>query len=207
LNYLSKKINKYFAYFYLLSISNIIESDSNGITVKGINRDYVRSIKIPLPAIEIQNQIVSRIEKEQELLNANKQLIKLFEQKIKDRIAKVWGKNMKKIEEIIEEVINRSKSEKRKHIEDEWFKYLKENLEFPFISEVNLASYSEVLSDGDIVKVKDLDDMIDMYGMIMKIKKERKTYYIPLVELDLIDKESKNYRIIEAFLEWGANYE
>jgi len=25
------------------------------------------------------------------LINANKQLIKIFEQKIKDRIAKVWG--------------------------------------------------------------------------------------------------------------------
>jgi hypothetical protein len=27
----------------------------------------------------------------QELVNANKQLIEIFEQKIKDRIAKVWG--------------------------------------------------------------------------------------------------------------------
>jgi hypothetical protein len=112
---------------------------------------------------------------------------------------------MKKIEEIIVEVIKLSKSEKRKHIEDEWFKYLKENLEFPFEAEVNLASYSEVLNDGDIVKVKDLDDIIDMYGVMMKIKKERKTYYIPLSELDLLDKTSNNYRIIEAFLEWSGN--
>ena len=31
------------------------------------------------------------IAKEQELVNANKELITIFEQKIKDRIAKVWG--------------------------------------------------------------------------------------------------------------------
>lgn len=37
------------------------------------------------------NEIVAQIEKEQELVNANKQLIEIFEQKIKDRIAKVWG--------------------------------------------------------------------------------------------------------------------
>lgn len=113
---------------------------------------------------------------------------------------------MKEIDEIIKEVSDLSKSEKRKHIEQAWFDYLKEHLEFPFEAEVNLVSYSEVLSDGDVVKVKDLDNMFDMYGMIMKIKKERKTYYIPLVELELIDKKSMNYKIINAFLEWYENY-
>ncbi len=53
--------------------------------------DFVKSFPIPLPDIETQHQIVARIEKEQELVNASKQLISLFEQKIKDRIARVWG--------------------------------------------------------------------------------------------------------------------
>jgi type I restriction enzyme M protein len=54
----------------------------------------IRSLKnaiIPLPDIETQRQIVAQIENEQVLVNANKQLIEIFEQKIKDRIAKVWG--------------------------------------------------------------------------------------------------------------------
>jgi type I restriction enzyme M protein len=53
--------------------------------------DYVKSTLIPLPNISTQRQIVAQIEKEQALVNANKQLIEIFEQKIKDRIAKVWG--------------------------------------------------------------------------------------------------------------------
>ena len=53
--------------------------------------DFVKKTVIPLPDIKTQHQIVSQIEKEQELVNANKQLIETFEQKIKDRIAKVWG--------------------------------------------------------------------------------------------------------------------
>lgn len=53
--------------------------------------DFVKSTLIPLPPIEIQRQIVSQIEKEQALVNASKELIAIFEQKIKDRIAKVWG--------------------------------------------------------------------------------------------------------------------
>lgn len=53
--------------------------------------DFVKSTLISLPDIETQHQIVFRIEKEQELVNASKQLIEIFGQKIKDRIARVWG--------------------------------------------------------------------------------------------------------------------
>ncbi|MBN2615017.1 MAG: N-6 DNA methylase [Bacteroidales bacterium] len=56
-----------------------------------VPKDFVISTLIPLPPVKIQQQIISQIEKEQELVNANKQLIEIFEQKIKDRIAKVWG--------------------------------------------------------------------------------------------------------------------
>lgn len=55
------------------------------------NGNAVVKIKLPLPSIKIQKQIVLNIEKEMELVNSNKQLIEIFEQKIKDRIAKVWG--------------------------------------------------------------------------------------------------------------------
>lgn len=56
-----------------------------------VPRDFVSATLIPLPPLETQRQIVVQIEKEQELVNANKQLIEIFELKIKDRIAKVWG--------------------------------------------------------------------------------------------------------------------
>lgn len=58
---------------------------------KNINVEILKEVVIPIPSIEIQNQIVARTKKEQALVDANKQLITLFEQKIKDRIAKVWG--------------------------------------------------------------------------------------------------------------------
>jgi len=64
-------------------------------SVAAIYQKNYLSIKIPVPAIEIQKQIVGRIKKEQMLVNANKQLINLYEQKIKDRIAEVWGEDRK----------------------------------------------------------------------------------------------------------------
>ena len=36
-------------------------------------------------------QIVAQIEDEQEMVNANKKLIEIYEQKIKDKIGEVWG--------------------------------------------------------------------------------------------------------------------
>lgn len=64
---------------------------TDGINQSNINAKILATFQIPLPPIKIQNQIVAKIEKEQELVNANKELIQIFEQKIKDRIAKVWG--------------------------------------------------------------------------------------------------------------------
>ena len=36
-------------------------------------------------------QIAAKIEKEQKLVDSNKQLIEIFEKKVKDKIAEVWG--------------------------------------------------------------------------------------------------------------------
>lgn len=55
------------------------------------NREELKIVKIPLPSLEIQEQIVSQLQEEQKLVEANKKLIEIFEQKIKDKIAEVWG--------------------------------------------------------------------------------------------------------------------
>lgn len=85
------KINKLYAYYFLISISDKIENDGHGATVKGVTRDYVKEIKIPLPTLQEQITIVKLIQEEQALVNSNKKLVTLFEQKIKDKINAVWG--------------------------------------------------------------------------------------------------------------------
>lgn len=84
-------INKRYGYFFLLSIADKIESDGHGATVKGVTRDYVKELKIPLPSLEEQNAIVKAIEEELQLINANRRLVEIFEQKIKIKIGEVWG--------------------------------------------------------------------------------------------------------------------
>ncbi len=53
----------------------------------------LKQYKVPLPDLETQRTIVTQIEEEQRLVNANKELIRLFEDKIKTTINRVWGED------------------------------------------------------------------------------------------------------------------
>src|SRR6266567_717750 len=55
------------------------------------NGNVIVRLKVPLPPLDVQASIVEQIEEEQKLVDANKRLIEIFEQKIKDNIAEVWG--------------------------------------------------------------------------------------------------------------------
>jgi len=68
-----------------------ILAGNEGANISNISQERLREIQIPLPTIEEQTSIVQRIDEEQSLVNSNKRLIELFEQKIKDKINEVWG--------------------------------------------------------------------------------------------------------------------
>ena len=56
-----------------------------------ISQTTVYERSIPLPPIEIQRSIVGRMKEEMSIVDQNKRLIEIFQQKIKDKIAEVWG--------------------------------------------------------------------------------------------------------------------
>jgi restriction endonuclease S subunit len=59
----------------------VFKEKSQGTTIQGVTKNTLKSLSIPLPPLEVQKEIVARIEREQELVNANKELIKIFESK------------------------------------------------------------------------------------------------------------------------------
>jgi len=58
-----------------------------------INQSDVESISVPLPPLETQHAIVAEIEAEQKAVDACRELIALYEGKIKAVIERVWGKD------------------------------------------------------------------------------------------------------------------
>ena len=60
---------------------------------KNINIAILKTIEIPLPPLEIQQDIVAEIEAEQALVAANRELITRFEKKIQATLARIWGED------------------------------------------------------------------------------------------------------------------
>ncbi len=68
-------------------------------TMPKINQTIVESIPIPLPPLETQKAIVTEIEAEQTLVNANRELITRFEKKIQTTLNRIWGEEEKSVVE------------------------------------------------------------------------------------------------------------
>lgn len=58
---------------------------------KMANLSFVKGLKIPLPPLEVQKQIVAQIEEEQRVVEGSRKLMELYQAKIKSKIAEVWG--------------------------------------------------------------------------------------------------------------------
>jgi type I restriction enzyme S subunit len=56
-----------------------------------ISQSTILELKVPLPDLLTQKELVNKLRTVDSYVGSNREIILLFEQKIKDRIAKVWG--------------------------------------------------------------------------------------------------------------------
>lgn len=84
----NKNIASDFLYYILGSPEIKIQFSkfATGGVVKNLNSELVRKIKIPLPPLEVQKQLVAKMEELEQIIEANKKLIKIMEQKINEVI-------------------------------------------------------------------------------------------------------------------------
>lgn len=87
------KVNKYYFLHYLNSDFFISELLGNRVenARANVSMSALGNIKIFLPPLPEQEAIVKAIEEERAIVENNKRLIEIFEQKIKDKIGEVWG--------------------------------------------------------------------------------------------------------------------
>lgn len=82
--------------YYTLQVPEIVSNAigmMKGVAIKRVILKDLKSLIVPLPTLEIQKQIVEKIEAESVLVESSKKLIEIYEQKTKDSIAKLWGNN------------------------------------------------------------------------------------------------------------------
>ena len=85
----NNKIDATFLFHYLRTQTEKISKLAQGMGVKGITKKQFASVKIPLPPLYIQKQLVAETEKEEEIITANKKLIEIMERKIEKVIAEI----------------------------------------------------------------------------------------------------------------------
>ena len=113
---------------------------------------------------------------------------------------------MDSYQKIIDKFLNDIRSKRKDAKENKWVDFLKSELTFPFDAKIEESGDIE-LNRNDIVKVKGIEGFEDIYGVLVEIRKGRRKYIFPLCDLEITDKNSKNYFIIEKFLSWWAeNY-
>lgn len=92
LKFKSEKINS--KYYWSFAQSENYWKQANTLVSGGgqpqFNANAIVRIQLPIPSLLEQEAIVQQIEREQRLVNANKELIQVFEQRIIDEIKKLW---------------------------------------------------------------------------------------------------------------------
>jgi hypothetical protein len=143
--------------------------------------EFVEIIKKANPALEIE-------------------YIKTDKSKILDINTKRQEKRYQEQERRVQVFIASLETDEEDEILKAWEEQLKTNLEFPF--EAEILDKPSPLQVGKTVKVTGLDGSEDLYGIIAEIKDGRKKYWIPLCELEPVDKDSENYQIIDDYCFW-----
>lgn len=83
------KIIPEFLYFYLRTRTDEMVRLSGGGAQPNISQAIIRNLEIPLLPIKIQEQLVSEVMKEEDILNSNKKLIEIMENKIDTTLSKI----------------------------------------------------------------------------------------------------------------------
>lgn len=79
-----------YIYYYLLFNKEILEKGFIGSCHKNISKEYISNIKIPVPSIEMQQQIVAKIDKYSTTLQSLNNTIELIKESISETIENIY---------------------------------------------------------------------------------------------------------------------
>ncbi len=92
-NIVIRDSNRAIPEYVALAVTRLVptmDAWASGGTFKEISKSLFCQLQIPLPPLEVQQEIVAEIEGYQKVIDANRKLIECFERKIRAAIARVW---------------------------------------------------------------------------------------------------------------------
>jgi len=88
---------------------------------------------------------------------------------------------------------------------DAWDEHLTDNLSFPFEAVVSEFQERGPLRAGDRVKVTGFSGLDDLYGLIVHLRIGHRQYDFPLCDLEVVDENSPNHKLVLDYAVWFAN--
>lgn len=89
----NNKVDMYFLYLYFTANRELYMKQRAGVRQQNLNKGFICNINIPIPPIEKQKEIVSKVEEERIIIEECKKLIELHQEKINTKIQSIWGDN------------------------------------------------------------------------------------------------------------------
>ncbi len=86
-----------------------------------------------------------------------------------------------------------------------WAEHLDETLNFPVAAIVDETDDYGPVKEGAKVSIKSLPHLEDLRGIIAEVSVGRSKYAFPLCKLEVVDKTSPNYQLIDDYRVWFAN--
>ena len=90
-----KKINTKFVYYFLSKNIHILETGFKGAGLKHISKSYISNLKIPLPSINYQNNIVSILDKADAIRRKRQHAIQLADEFLRSVFLDMFGNPVK----------------------------------------------------------------------------------------------------------------
>lgn len=88
---------------------------------------------------------------------------------------------------------------------ERWCNYIEKNVQFPIKAEVDESEDNWIIKEEDKVTVRNLNHIVDMYGIIAVINRGRERYDYPLCSLKVLNEKEVAYQLIEDYKTWFAN--
>lgn len=82
------EVNQVYLSYLLISLNLNRYAKQGG--QPSISQSTIYELEIPMPPLEIQSEIVTKIEHERNIIEGNRELIGIYEEKIKQIINQVW---------------------------------------------------------------------------------------------------------------------
>jgi hypothetical protein len=86
-----------------------------------------------------------------------------------------------------------------------WKEHLAQVLRFPFEARVEEQLRRGPVQVGDILQILGIADVDDLYGILVSARLDRRSYTLPLCDLEATDHSSSNYQPLNDYVIWFAN--